>query len=431
MNDTTEKTITFDQLELIEPILRSLNEEGYTIPTPIQAQCIPHLLTGGDLIGCAQTGTGKTAAFALPLIQNLCESSRRLKRGEVRSLILSPTRELAIQIGDSCRTYARHLNLKQATIYGGVGYPNQIRSLSYGVDILVATPGRLMDLLSQNYLSLDSVEVFILDEADRMFDMGFLRDIKKILPLLPKKRQTLLFSATMPKPIEDLAITILQQPKHVTVAPKSSTADRIDEKVMFVEKSNKKALLDEVLKDSAVQRAIIFTRTKHGADRLARQLETSNFKVAAIHGNKSQNARQRALDSFRSGRIKVIVATDVFARGIDVDDITHVINYDLPNDPESYVHRIGRTARAGQSGIAISFCDAEEREYLSEIEKIIKRTVEVNDTHLYHSSSLANSYLLNKDKSYSIKKPRSRQAPPSRTRFKPRGQRRDAYESRP
>ena len=372
---------TFSDLPLIEPIQRAVRAENYVTPTPIQAQAIPHLLAGRDLLGCAQTGTGKTAAFALPILNRLATDRRRAGPQATRVLVLTPTRELATQIGDSFHAYGRHLGLSQTVIFGGVGQQPQVRALTRGVDILIATPGRLLDLIGQGHLRLDRLEVFVLDEADRMLDMGFIHDVRKILRLLPKQRQTLFFSATMPTDIARLADSILTDPVRVEVAPVSSTAERISQSVLFVNTANKRALLGEVLKDSGIQRALVFTRTKHGANRVAKQLDDIQVRADAIHGNKSQTARQRALEDFRSGRIRVLVATDIAARGIDIDGITHVINYDLPNVPESYVHRIGRTARAGAEGIAISFCDAEERAYLRDIEKLIRQQVPVIANH--------------------------------------------------
>ncbi len=378
------QNLTFEDLNLSEALLSSLKDQGYTTPTPIQAQAIPILLRREDIIGCAQTGTGKTAAFALPMLQNLSINFRRTKPKEVRSLILTPTRELAIQIGDNFDEYGKNLKIRCITIFGGVSEVPQIRALKNGAEVLIATPGRLLDLVSRNEIDLSKVEIFVLDEADRMLDMGFIRDVKKIIPMIPKERQTLLFSATMPEEVEKLALSILKNPHRVTVNPVSSTADKIEERVMFVNKEDKKSLLLEILKDKTINRALVFTRTKHGANRLSQQLEISRIRSAAIHGNKSQGARQRALEDFKSSNIRVLVATDIFARGIDVDGITHVINYELPNEPESYVHRIGRTARAGKSGIAISFCDFDEREYLRDIEKTIKREVSMIEDHPFH-----------------------------------------------
>jgi ATP-dependent RNA helicase RhlE len=383
---------SFAELALIEPLQRALRAENYTQPTPIQAGAIPHLLAGRDLLGCAQTGTGKTAAFALPMLQHLAAlfqplpasgGGRRPSAGprRTRSLILTPTRELAIQIGESFRAYGRHLGLRQAVVYGGVGQKPQVDALHRGLDILVATPGRLLDLMNQGHAMLDRIEIFVLDEADRMLDMGFIHDIRKIIATLPKKRQTLFFSATMPPDIARLAAGILKDPVEIAVTPVASTVERVEQRVLFVDPSNKRALLAELLKDQTIDRALVFTRTKHGANRVAEQLAHGRISAEAIHGNKSQSARQRALENFRAGRIRVLVATDIAARGIDIDGISHVINYELPNVPESYVHRIGRTARAGATGVAISFCDTAERAYLRDIEKLIKQRVPVVADH--------------------------------------------------
>ena len=363
---------SFTELDLIEPLQRALLAEEYTTPTPIQAQAIPQLLAGRDLLGCAQTGTGKTAAFALPILQRLAAIKTPLRPKGVRVLVLTPTRELALQINDSFRTYGRHLRVSTTVVMGGVGHSPQIRALARGVDVLIATPGRLNDLLEGRHLQLGQVEVFVLDEADRMLDMGFIRDVRKIIADLPVARQTMLFSATMPGDIARLASSILKDPVRVEVTPVASTVERITQKVLFVDKGAKHKLLGQVLKDTAIARAIIFTRTKHGANKVGEVLERGSVVTEVIHGNKSQSARQKALENFRAGRSRVLVATDIAARGIDVDGITHVINFDLPNDPESYVHRIGRTARAGAEGVAISFCDNTERGFLREIEKLIR-----------------------------------------------------------
>ncbi len=376
-----EMGVSFDTLGLIDAIRNAVRGENYTTPTPIQAQAIPHLLAGRDLLGCAQTGTGKTAAFALPILQRLAESRRPAGARKMRALILTPTRELASQIDESFRAYGRHVGLSSHVIFGGVGQRPQVQALQRGLDILVATPGRLLDLMNQGHARLDTVEVFVLDEADRMLDMGFIHDVKKIIAALPAKRQTLLFSATMPNDIAHLADRILNQPVRVAVTPVAATADRIDQWVLHVERSNKRALLDSVLKDRSIARALVFSRTKHGANKIAEQLARGGVAAEAIHGNKSQGARERALANFKAGKIRVLVATDIAARGIDIDDVTHVINYDLPNVPESYVHRIGRTARAGASGVAISFCDREERAYLRDIEKLIRKAVPVVENH--------------------------------------------------
>ncbi len=384
--------ISFSELELIEPIKRSLEEQKYSQPTAIQAQAIPHLLGGGDVLGCAQTGTGKTAAFAIPTLQRLYSDKRARKNRVARALVLTPTRELAVQVADSFKQYGRHLPMRYAVVYGGVSKVAQINALSKGVDVLIATPGRLLDLLNQKKVRLDEVETLILDEADRMFDMGFLPDLRKILNQLPKKRQTLLFSATMPKEIAHLADKVLFQPKKIQVATASSTADLIEDSVLFVDRDNKRSLLFEILDREGVDRTIIFTRTKHRANRLAQTLVKKRIKSAAIHGNKTQNARQKALQDFSSGRVRVLVATDIVARGIDVEGVSHVINYELPNEAESYVHRIGRTARAGSSGVAISFCDLEETDYLAEIEKLLNRKVRVCEDHGQHSVKVAEQY---------------------------------------
>ncbi len=379
----------FSELKLIEPLLRALHAEKYETPTPIQAQAIPHLLEGHDLLGIAQTGTGKTAAFALPILQRLAANKHRAAPKSARVLVLTPTRELAVQICDSFRTYGRHLHMSYALVFGGVGQHPQVTALARGVDVLIATPGRLIDLMNQRHVQFSSVETFVLDEADRMLDMGFIRDVRKIAATIPATRQTLLFSATMPDAIAGLAASVLRNPRRVEVTPPATTVERIRQHMFFVEKADKKALILDVLKDKSIQRALVFTRTKRGADRLAEHLGKSGVRADAIHGNKSQNARQRALESFRAGRVRVLVATDIAARGIDIDGITHVINFELPNEPESYVHRIGRTARAGAQGTAISFCDAEEKSFLREIEKVIRQPVPVHDAHPFHAASIA------------------------------------------
>ncbi|MGF1608885.1 MAG: DEAD/DEAH box helicase [Kiloniellales bacterium] len=364
---------TFASLGLAEPLCRALSAENYQEPTPIQAQAIPSLLDGRDLLGVAQTGTGKTAAFALPILQRLFNQREdRIPRAP-RALILAPTRELAIQIGEALTVYGRHLGLRHTVIYGGVGQQPQVRALTRGLDIVVATPGRLLDLVSQRHLRLDQVTFLVLDEADRMLDMGFIRDVRKIVAAVPKQRQTLLFSATMPADVAQLASAILREPVRVEVTPKVVTVERIDQRVYFVDKADKRDLLVTLLRDPSLARVIVFTRTKHGADRVTRHLDKAGIAADAIHGDKGQSARQRALESFRAGKARVLVATDIAARGIDVDDVSHVVNFEIPNVPESYVHRIGRTARAGAAGIALSFCDAEERAYLRDIEKLTKR----------------------------------------------------------
>jgi ATP-dependent RNA helicase RhlE len=368
---------SFDALGVAEPILRALAAENYTSPTPIQARAIPALLGGRDLLGIAQTGTGKTAAFGIPLLQKLSTGHVPPGAKEARALILAPTRELAVQIEQSLRTYGRFLNLRMAVILGGVNQNSQVRAMAKGVDILVATPGRLLDLVQQKHVRLDKVECFIVDEADRMLDMGFIRDVRKLAAALPRKRQSMLFSATMPDDIVKLTHDMLHQPERVEVAPQGKTADRIEQKLYFVPMPQKRQLLSHLLEDLAMNRVIVFTRTKHGANRVAEHLSRSGVVAEAIHGNKSQNARQRALEMFRSGKARVLVATDIAARGIDIDDISHVVNFELPNEPESYVHRIGRTARAGGEGIALSFCDASERGCLRDIERLIRHKIEV------------------------------------------------------
>ena len=369
--------MTFEQLELIEPIQKALTKEGYTIPTPIQAEAIPYVLDGYDLLGCAQTGTGKTAAFSIPIIQNLYNERQHGKVRGIKALILTPTLELAIQIGESFTAYGKYTGVRHTVIFGGVGQKPQTDALERGVDVLIATPGRLLDLINQGFISLKYLDYFVLDEADRMLDMGFIHDIKRILPLLPKKRQSLFFSATMPPEIERLAGTILHEPQKVEVTPASSTVDKIDQSVYFVEKAEKVSLLTHLLKDSSLESVLVFTRTKHGADKVARVLAKANIGAEAIHGNKSQTARQRALTNFKDHTTRVLIATDIAARGIDVDHLSHVINYELPNVPETYVHRIGRTGRAGRSGVAYSFCDAEEVPYLKDIQKLIGKQIPV------------------------------------------------------
>ena len=377
--------LSFSDLDLIEPIQRAVRAENYTTPTPIQAKAIPHLLNGADLLGCAQTGTGKTAAFALPILQHLSVDRTSPGPRGTRALVLTPTRELAVQIAESFRTYGRHLALKLVVVFGGVGQAPQVQTLARGVDILVATPGRLLDLMNQRHVRLDKVEIFVLDEADRMLDMGFINDVRKIVATLPKERQTLFFSATMPPEIAKLADSMLTDPVKVAVTPVSSTVDRIEQRVMFVDRAAKRQLLAELLKDQTIDRALVFTRTKHCANRVVEYLTKIDISAEAIHGNKSQTARQRALENFRAGDIRVLVATDIAARGIDIDNISHVINFELPNVSETYVHRIGRTARAGAKGVAISFCDHEEREYLRDIEKLIQRKLAVIDNHPFRA----------------------------------------------
>ncbi len=379
----------FSELNLIGPILKALETEGYTQPTPIQQQAIPIVLQRKDLLGCAQTGTGKTAAFSIPLLQILYqERSQHKEQKTIKALILTPTRELAIQIDESLAAYGRNTGLKHMVIFGGVSQNPQVDALRRGIDILVATPGRLLDLMNQGYIKLDHIKFLVLDEADRMLDMGFVHDVKRIIAKVPVKRQTLFFSATMPKEIQQLADTILNKPEKVEVTPVSSTADTIQQEVYFVDKNDQKALLAHILQDKSIETVLVFTRTKHGADKVVKDLSRAGITAEAIHGNKSQNARQRALSNFKDRTTRVLVATDIAARGIDVDDLTHVINFELPNIPETYVHRIGRTGRAGASGIAYSFCDHEEKEYLKDIHKLIAKTIPVNEVHPYPMKQL-------------------------------------------
>ena len=371
----------FESLNIIEPILRSLKEEGYTIPTPIQVEAIPIVLKGLDLIGCAQTGTGKTAAFAVPILQLLSNNKTFDRKKKIRSLIVTPTRELAIQIEESFKAYGRHTGLTCTVVFGGVNQNPQTNALRNGVDILVATPGRLLDLMNQGYISLKDVEIFVLDEADRMLDMGFIHDVRRIIAALPQKRQSLFFSATMPPEIVKLAGSIVYKPVKVEVTPSASTVDIVNQFVYFIDKGNKNSLLIELLKDEKIKTALVFTRTKFGADKVVKVLKKKNISAEAIHGNKAQNARQRALTSFKAQKTRVLVATDIAARGIDVDDLEYVINYEIPNISETYVHRIGRTGRAGANGTAISFCDADEKGYLWDIERLITKKIQVVENH--------------------------------------------------
>jgi ATP-dependent RNA helicase RhlE len=368
---------SFSELGVAEPLCRALKTEHYTVPTPIQTKAIPLLLQGRDLLGIAQTGTGKTAAFALPILQTLGKPQGAVSPRAAHALVLAPTRELAIQIGESFATYGRHLGLRHTVILGGVGQPAQVKAMARGVDILVATPGRLLDLIQQRHVRLDEVKHFVLDEADRMLDMGFIRDVRRIVALLPKQRQSLLFSATMPNDVAKLAADMLRNPVRVEVTPEAVTVDLVEQRVFFVESQAKRALLIDLLKDPALSRVLVFTRTKSHANRVSEHLDRAGISADAIHGNKSQNARQRALERFRDGKARVLVATDIAARGIDIDGVSHVINFELPNEPESYVHRIGRTARAGNAGVALSFCDASERTFLRDIEKLTRRTIDV------------------------------------------------------
>jgi ATP-dependent RNA helicase RhlE len=377
--------MSFEKLDLIKPIQKALSEEGYTIPTPIQKQAIPVILSGKDLLGCAQTGTGKTAAFAVPILQILSAGRTTLNgKSLINSLILTPTRELAIQIDESFTAYGKYTGLKNAVIFGGVSQKTQTDKLRKGVDILIATPGRLLDLINQNYINLKNIKLFVLDEADRMLDMGFIHDVKKIISFLPGKRQSLFFSATMPAEIVKLSRTILTDPVKIEITPENPTIEAIRQSVYFVSKPNKRALLIHLLKDKSIASALIFTRTKHGADHVSKFLNQSKIHAEAIHGNKSQNARQRALSNFKSKLTRVLVATDIAARGIDINELSHVINYEIPNISETYIHRIGRTGRAGLSGVAISFCDADERAYLKDINKLINTQIPVINDHPFN-----------------------------------------------
>jgi len=367
-------------------MLRAVKAEGYSEPTPIQKQAIPLVLEGRDVLGCAQTGTGKTAAFALPIIQKLSKAQARKGRRPIRALILTPTRELAAQIDDCFAAFGRMSGVTRTAVFGGVSQGRQVDALRRGVDVLVATPGRLIDLIGQGFIDLGSLEIFVLDEADRMLDMGFIHDVRRVAKLLPERRQTLLFSATMPGDIRNLADNLLSNPASVSVSPPCSTVDLIEQSVYYVEKADKGALLSSLMQKPEFGRALIFTRTKHGADKVAKMLSRGNVKAEAIHGNKTQNARQNALDSFKRGRSQALVATDIASRGIDIDSVTHVINFDLPNEPESYIHRIGRTGRAGASGVAISFCAADERPYLKDIERLIKKSIRREDDNPFAST---------------------------------------------
>jgi ATP-dependent RNA helicase RhlE len=375
----------FAELGLIPPIARAVAAEGYEKPTPIQARAIPHVLAGRDLLGLAQTGTGKTAAFALPILQRLADTAPARGHRHIRCLVLTPTRELASQIGVSFNTYGKHLPLRTTVIFGGVGMEAQKQALKHGIDILVATPGRLLDLAGQGLVELRHLEVFVLDEADRMLDMGFIHDVKRVIAMLPPRRQTLFFSATMPREAQELADRLLHQPETVAVTPPSTTAEKVEQEVYFVEKADKRALLVDVLRDNAMKRVLVFSRTKHGANRIAEHLVKAGVGAEAIHGNKSQNARERALANFKAGRIRVLVATDIAARGIDIDDITHVVNFDVPEVPETYVHRIGRTARAGATGMALTFVEVEERPDWKNIIKLTRQDIPVVEGHPYES----------------------------------------------
>ncbi|MBC3795434.1 DEAD/DEAH box helicase [Acetobacterium paludosum] len=374
----------FENLNIIEPIQRALKTEGYTEATPIQTEAIPQLLDGADLLGCAQTGTGKTAAFAIPILQGISFEQRNLKGNRhIKALVLAPTRELAIQIADSFKAYSKHLGLRTLAIYGGVSQHPQTNALTKGIDVLVATPGRLLDLINQKYVHLDKIKYFVLDEADMMLDMGMLQDVKKIMKYVPAVRQNMLFSATMPKEIEKLAGNILKNPVKIAITPVSSAVEVIEQSVYYVNKSNKTNLLIHLLKDKAIVSALVFSRTKHGADKIVKLLVKAGLQAQAIHGDKSQNARQLALNNFKQGKTRILVATDIAARGIDVEELSHVFNYNLPEVPETYVHRIGRTGRAGLGGIAISFCDQEEKPLLAEIQKLVSKSIPLVEDHPY------------------------------------------------
>ncbi len=381
----------FKSFDLAQPILRAISEQGYTAVTPIQSKSIPILLQGHDLLGVAQTGTGKTAAFSLPLLHRLATSKRNIRRGHPHGLVLAPTRELACQIGDSVRAYGRHLNLRTSVVIGGHSMRKQVKTLSRGIHLLIATPGRLVDLMNQGHIELDQVEIFVLDEADRMLDMGFIHDVRRISAKLTSKPQTAMFSATMPKPVQKLADGLLENPKSIKYAPAGTIADKVKQKIFFLPREKKRDLLKKLLRDEQLQRVLIFTRTKHRADSLTKTLNQLGIETRALHGNKSQSYRQRSLNQFRKGEIRTLVATDIAARGIDVDDVTHVINFELPNEPDSYVHRIGRTARAGANGMALSFCDREELPYLQDIEKTIRQKIPVDADYQYYAGDEAQS----------------------------------------
>ena len=411
--------MTFEELKLQDSLLSAVKAEGYSTPTPIQAQAIPHVLIGKDVLACAQTGTGKTAAFALPILQRL--GTPLAQNRPVRCLVLTPTRELATQIGESFATYGRNTALRHTVVFGGVSQAAQVSALRRGVDVLVATPGRLLDLMKQRLVAFQGLEILVLDEADRMLDMGFIHDVKRIIAAIPKKRQTLFFSATMPPEIQDLSRNILVDPVRIEVTPVATTAETVDQRIYFVEKSQKKSLLVHLLADAALKLTLVFTRTKSGANRITRQLQEAGIGADVIHGNKSQNARERALESFKDGEIRVLVATDIAARGIDVEGITHVINFDLPNIPESYVHRIGRTGRAGAAGIAISFCDSEERAYLRDIERTIRRSVPVVEGHPFPMGSGRSAPSQDQDRSSRPQQRHHQQRPQNQQHAQSRG----------
>jgi ATP-dependent RNA helicase RhlE len=384
-------SISFIDLGLAEPLQAALATENYITPTPIQAQSIPTGMAGRDLLGIAQTGTGKTAAFALPILDRLVKEPKDRSPKSPRMLVLAPTRELAVQIADGFKAYGRNIRFKGALVLGGVGQGSQVQNLAQGVDVLVATPGRLLDLHAQGHLRLDKIEILVLDEADRMLDMGFIVPVRKIVAAITKKPQTLFYSATMPPEVEKLARDILVDPVKIEVTPQATTVERIDQKLFYVEQNHKRKLLMELLKDEAASRVMVFTRTKHGANRVVEELEDDGIRAGCIHGNKSQNARQAALNAFKSGKMRVLVATDLASRGIDVDNVTHVINYELPDDAESYVHRIGRTARAGNSGIALSFCAIGERALLRDVERMTNQKIDVVEAHPFKSDTPASA----------------------------------------
>lgn len=402
---------SFKSLNLNPLILEALAAKGYTKPTPIQEQSISHILNKGDILGIAQTGTGKTAAFSLPILTNLAAQKVKLRPNHMRCLVLTPTRELASQIEDNIKGYGKNLDISSAVIFGGVNPKGQISKMAKGVDVVIATPGRLLDLMNGGHIKFDQLEIFVLDEADRMLDMGFINDVKKIITKIPHKRQTLLFSATMPKDIAELSHKLLKDPKRVEVTPESTTVEKIKQSINYVEKINKPLLLESILQDKSIKFALVFTRTKHGANRVVQHLERAKIAARAIHGNKSQAAREKALSEFKNGRIRVLVATDIAARGIDISSITHVINYNLPDDPKSYVHRIGRTARAGRDGVAISFCEPAELKLLKDIEKCINYKIPVDETHPFHgvpAQIVKKEIVPSEKKEFSGKKPQSR-----------------------
>lgn len=419
--------MTFNDLGLIDPIKKALSDEGYLTPTPIQQQSIPILLKGNDLLGCAQTGTGKTAAFAIPIIQFLYNKPSQDSKKQIKALILTPTRELAIQIFESFNTYGKYTGLKSAVIFGGVSQSSQIDTLKRGIDILIATPGRLLDLIGQGFVNLKTLDFFVLDEADRMLDMGFVNDVKKIITKIPEKRQSLFFSATMPPSIMELAHSILKNPSRVEVTPESTTAESVQQKVFFVEKNNKRFLLEYILEQENVERLLVFTKTKHGANKVVKNLEVAGIRAEAIHGNKSQVARQNALANFKNHKTRVLVATDIAARGIDIDDLAHVVNYELPNVPETYVHRIGRTGRAGASGVAFSFCDQDEWSLLKDIQKLINFNIDIMDTHPYTPGKYPDTKSMITERKQELRKPiqrnysqQSSTKPKTRKWFKPK-----------